>query len=32
VSDLADTIHAHPTLAEIMGEVALKATGKALHG
>ncbi|MCP4114333.1 MAG: dihydrolipoyl dehydrogenase [Desulfobacteraceae bacterium] len=32
VSDLADTIHAHPTLAEIMGEVSLKGTGKALHG
>ncbi len=32
VADIADTIHAHPTLAEIMLEVALKATGKALHG
>jgi dihydrolipoamide dehydrogenase len=32
VSAVADTIHAHPTLAEILLEVALKATGKALHG
>ena len=32
VSELADTIHAHPTLAEIMGEAALKAAGAALHG
>jgi dihydrolipoamide dehydrogenase len=32
VTDIADTIHAHPTLAEIMLEAALKATGKALHG
>jgi dihydrolipoamide dehydrogenase len=28
VTDLAETIHAHPTLAEIMGEVALKALEK----
>jgi len=32
VSDLAKTIHAHPTLSEIVSELALKATGKALHG
>ena len=32
VGDIADTIHAHPTLAEIMLEVGLKAQGKALHG
>jgi dihydrolipoamide dehydrogenase len=32
VGDIADTIHAHPTLAEVMLEVGLKATGKALHG
>ncbi len=32
VADIAKTIHAHPTLAEIMLEVALKASGKALHG
>ncbi len=32
VADLAGTIHAHPTLAEIMLEVGLKAQGKALHG
>lgn len=32
VADIAGTIHAHPTLAEIMLEAALKATGKALHG
>ncbi|MCM2283911.1 MAG: dihydrolipoyl dehydrogenase [Desulfobacula sp.] len=30
--DLAHTIHAHPTLAEIMGEVALKASGAPIHG
>jgi dihydrolipoamide dehydrogenase len=29
--DLAHTIHAHPTLAEIMGEVALKASGTPIH-
>jgi dihydrolipoyl dehydrogenase len=29
---LARTIHAHPTLAEIMGETALKATDRTLHG
>lgn len=29
---LAHTIHAHPTLAEIMGEVALKAAGTPIHG
>jgi dihydrolipoyl dehydrogenase len=32
VADIADTIHAHPTLAEIMLEAALKGTDKALHG
>ena len=32
VGDIANTIHAHPTLAEIMVEVGLKAQGKALHG
>ncbi len=30
--DLAHTIHAHPTLAEIMLEAGLKATGTPLHG
>lgn len=30
--DLAHTIHAHPTLAEIMGETALKIMGIPLHG
>jgi dihydrolipoamide dehydrogenase len=30
--ELADTIHAHPTLAEAMLEVSLKAVDKALHG
>ncbi len=30
--DLAETIHAHPTLAEIMGETALKVSGTPLHG
>jgi dihydrolipoamide dehydrogenase len=32
VGDLAGTIHAHPTLAEIIGETALKAVGQPLHG
>lgn len=30
--EIAQTIHAHPTLAEIMGEVSLKASGMAIHG
>ena len=30
--EVAHTIHAHPTLAEIMGEVASKASGVPLHG
>lgn len=29
---VAHTIHAHPTLAEIMGELALKASGMPIHG
>lgn len=32
VRDLAETIHAHPTLAEIMQETALKGLGRGLHG
>lgn len=32
VNELAETIHAHPTLAEIMLEAYYKALGKALHG
>ncbi|MEN8759978.1 MAG: FAD-dependent oxidoreductase, partial [Desulfobacterales bacterium] len=32
VRDLADTIHAHPTLAEIMLETSLKALDRSLHG
>jgi dihydrolipoamide dehydrogenase len=32
VAELAATIHAHPTLAEIMGETALVAAGAPLHG
>ena len=32
VQDLAETIHAHPTLAEVTLETAFKAIGKALHG
>ncbi len=32
VNDIAHTVHAHPTLAEIMGEAALKAIGSAVHG
>jgi dihydrolipoamide dehydrogenase len=30
--EIAHTIHAHPTLAEIMGELASKAAGMPLHG
>jgi dihydrolipoamide dehydrogenase len=32
VEEVAGTIHAHPTLAEIMSEAAHKAMGRALHG
>jgi dihydrolipoamide dehydrogenase len=32
VTDLAETIHAHPTLAEVMMETSLKALGRPLHG
>ncbi|MBF0228777.1 MAG: dihydrolipoyl dehydrogenase [Desulfamplus sp.] len=32
VSDIAHTIHAHPTLSEIMSEVAFKVSGNGLHG
>jgi len=32
VEDLADTIHAHPTLPEIMMEASFKALGRSLHG
>lgn len=32
VEDLSHTIHAHPTLPEIVQETALKATDRALHG
>lgn len=32
VAEIAGTIHAHPTLAEVMLEVSLKAQGMALHG
>jgi len=32
VQDLAKTIHAHPTLSEIMGEAAFRATDMPLHG
>lgn len=32
VRELAETIHAHPTLAEIMAEAAFKATDQSLHG
>ncbi len=32
VNDLADTIHAHPTLPEGIWEAALAATGRPLHG
>jgi len=30
--DIAHTIHAHPTLAEIFGELSMKACGNAIHG
>lgn len=30
--DIAETIHAHPTLCEIMGEVSLKAVNRPIHG
>jgi dihydrolipoamide dehydrogenase len=32
VGDLVGTIHAHPTLSEIVGETAMKAVGRPLHG
>jgi len=32
VQDLAGTIHAHPTISEIMLEVSQKALGRAVHG
>ena len=32
VKDLAETIHAHPTLSEIMLETAFKAMDQSLHG
>jgi dihydrolipoamide dehydrogenase len=32
VGDLAETIHAHPTLAEVMMEVSFKALGRPMHG
>lgn len=32
VDDIAKTIHAHPTLAEIMSETAFKSVGRSLHG
>lgn len=32
VNEIARTIHAHPTLAEVMLETAMKASGMAMHG
>lgn len=32
VTDLAETIHAHPTLAEVIMETSLKALGRPIHG
>jgi len=32
VGDLAETIHAHPTLAEVMLEASFKSLGRSLHG
>ncbi|HEY0958756.1 MAG TPA: dihydrolipoyl dehydrogenase [Novosphingobium sp.] len=31
LTDIAETIHAHPTLGEVIQEVAMKAQGRALH-
>jgi dihydrolipoamide dehydrogenase len=31
-SELAEVIHPHPTLSEVMGEAFLSAAGKPLHG
>jgi dihydrolipoamide dehydrogenase len=32
VQDIADTIHAHPTLAEVLSEASLKGLDRSLHG
>jgi dihydrolipoamide dehydrogenase len=32
VKDLAQTIHAHPTLAEVMLEASFKSLDRSLHG
>jgi dihydrolipoamide dehydrogenase len=32
VKDIAATIHAHPTLAEVMMEASFKALDRSLHG
>jgi dihydrolipoamide dehydrogenase len=32
VKELAETIHAHPTLSEVMQETSFKALGRPLHG
>ena len=32
IHQLADTIHGHPTLAEIMSEISMKAMGRPIHG
>ncbi len=32
VNDFAETIHAHPTLSEVMMETAFKALDRELHG
>lgn len=32
VQEVADTIHGHPTLAEIMSEASMKALGRPVHG
>jgi dihydrolipoamide dehydrogenase len=31
LDDVAETIHAHPTLAEAVGEAALSALGRGMH-
>jgi dihydrolipoamide dehydrogenase len=32
IQDVAETIHGHPTLAEIMSELSMKALGRPVHG
>jgi dihydrolipoamide dehydrogenase len=32
VEDISNTIHAHPTVSEAIGEAAMSVLGKPLHG